>query len=95
MNLQMVDVTITLINGCHRTFPYFFVRGRNVRYVHIPPDVNIMKTIEDQVQRAQRSVPANQQRNELQVLITRRKREQFRRQAAGRGRARTSNLTRQ
>lgn len=89
MNVQMVDATITLINGFQRTFPYFYIRGRNVRYVHIPCDINIMATIEERVKSAQRITPLNQQRNELQILITRRKREQLQRQAANRSRRQT------
>ncbi|OQR74099.1 U7 snRNA-associated Sm protein LSm10-like [Tropilaelaps mercedesae] len=82
MNLQLLDATVSLFDGAQRTFPYFFVRGRNIRYVHIPPDVNIMETLEKRVRGAQRVVPAGQERNELQILITRRKREQFLRQKA-------------
>ncbi|XP_003736982.1 U7 snRNA-associated Sm-like protein LSm10 [Galendromus occidentalis] len=86
MNIQMSDAVVTMPNGSSRQFSFLHVRGRNVRYVHIPPDVNIMKTIEDRVQRVQGVIPAAQAPNDLAVMITRRKREQLRRRRLAEGR---------
>lgn len=77
MNLQMVDVVVNLFDGSRKEFPFFFIRSRNIRYVHIPPDVNIMETLEERMKAAQRVPLGGEERNELQILITRRKREQF------------------
>ncbi|KGL74808.1 U7 snRNA-associated Sm-like LSm10, partial [Tinamus guttatus] len=50
MNVRLAEVTFMDRQGtlCH--LDELFVTGRNVRYVHIPDDVDIRATIEQQLQ---------------------------------------------
>uniref|UniRef100_T1IY48 Sm domain-containing protein n=1 Tax=Strigamia maritima TaxID=126957 RepID=T1IY48_STRMM len=41
MNVQMNDVVFLAPNGSLKKFQTFFIQGRQVRYVHIPDDVDI------------------------------------------------------
>lgn len=50
MNIRLAKVTYTDRWGHQAELDDLFVTGRNVRYVHIPDDVNITKTIEQQLQ---------------------------------------------
>ncbi|NWX90887.1 LSM10 protein, partial [Nothoprocta ornata] len=54
MNVRLVDVTFTDRQGAACRLDELFVTGRNVRYVHIPDDVDIRATIEQQLQAIQR-----------------------------------------
>ncbi|XP_005997298.1 U7 snRNA-associated Sm-like protein LSm10 [Latimeria chalumnae] len=54
MNIRLSEVTYTDRNGQSHQLEDFFVTGRNVRYVHIPQDVNIIETIEAQLQKIHR-----------------------------------------
>ncbi|XP_014669872.1 PREDICTED: U7 snRNA-associated Sm-like protein LSm10 [Priapulus caudatus] len=49
MNVQMGDVTFTTARGETRLFEYFYVQGKQVRFVHIPDNVDIIKAIEGQL----------------------------------------------
>lgn len=50
MNIRLAKVTYTDRWGHQVKLDDLFVTGRNVRYVHIPDDVNITATIEQQLQ---------------------------------------------
>ena len=50
MNIRLAQVTYTDHWGHQVELDDLFVMGRNVRYVHIPDDVNITATIERQLQ---------------------------------------------
>nr|XP_017205729.1 U7 snRNA-associated Sm-like protein LSm10 isoform X3 [Oryctolagus cuniculus] len=50
MNIRLTKVTYTDRWGHQVQLDDLFVTGRNVRYVHIPDDVNITATIEQQLQ---------------------------------------------
>nr|XP_045006265.1 U7 snRNA-associated Sm-like protein LSm10 isoform X1 [Jaculus jaculus]XP_045006266.1 U7 snRNA-associated Sm-like protein LSm10 isoform X1 [Jaculus jaculus] len=50
MNIRLAQVTYTDRWGHQVRLDDLFVTGRNVRYVHIPDDVNITATIEEQLQ---------------------------------------------
>ncbi|XP_008830368.1 U7 snRNA-associated Sm-like protein LSm10 isoform X1 [Nannospalax galili] len=50
MNIRLANVTYTDRWGHQVELDDLFVTGRNVRYVHIPDDVNITATIEQQIQ---------------------------------------------
>ncbi|XP_006094206.1 U7 snRNA-associated Sm-like protein LSm10 [Myotis yumanensis] len=50
MNIRLANVTYTDRYGRQAELDDLFVTGRNVRYVHIPDDVNITETIERQLQ---------------------------------------------
>ncbi|XP_028675432.1 U7 snRNA-associated Sm-like protein LSm10 [Erpetoichthys calabaricus] len=54
MNIRLTEVVYTDPRGKETKLDDFFVTGRNVRYVHIPDEVNIMKTIETQLQKIHR-----------------------------------------
>lgn len=50
MNTTLTDAVVVAPDGRQlKTCEEFFVQGKNIRYVHIPDDVNIIKTIEEQV----------------------------------------------
>ena len=46
MNITMSDVTLKLLTGKERKFDSFFVNGRNIRYVHIPDEIDMRKSME-------------------------------------------------
>ncbi|XP_022352611.1 U7 snRNA-associated Sm-like protein LSm10 [Enhydra lutris kenyoni] len=50
MNIRLANVTYTDRWGHQVELDDLFVTGRNVRYVHIPDEVNITATIEQQLQ---------------------------------------------
>ncbi|XP_027720476.1 U7 snRNA-associated Sm-like protein LSm10 [Vombatus ursinus] len=50
MNIRLAEVTYTDRQGQQVQLDDLFVTGRNVRYVHIPDDVDITATIEQQLQ---------------------------------------------
>ncbi|XP_044527434.1 U7 snRNA-associated Sm-like protein LSm10 [Gracilinanus agilis] len=50
MNIRLAEVTYTDRQGQQVHLDDLFVTGRNVRYVHIPDDVDITATIEQQLQ---------------------------------------------
>ncbi|XP_012289851.2 U7 snRNA-associated Sm-like protein LSm10 [Aotus nancymaae] len=50
MNIRLAEVTYTDRWGHQVKLDDLFVTGRNVRYVHIQDDVNIISTIEQQLQ---------------------------------------------
>ncbi|KAI6059849.1 U7 snRNA-associated Sm-like protein LSm10 [Aix galericulata] len=50
MNMRLAQVTFTDRRGAESHLDELFVTGRNVRYVHIPEQVDIRATIERQLQ---------------------------------------------
>ncbi|NXG05104.1 LSM10 protein, partial [Sakesphorus luctuosus] len=50
MNVCLAEVTLTDRRGTVSHLDELFVTGRNVRYVHIPDDMDIRATIEEQLQ---------------------------------------------
>ncbi|XP_015204146.1 U7 snRNA-associated Sm-like protein LSm10 [Lepisosteus oculatus] len=54
MNVRLEEVVYKDRRGGLRRLDDFFVTGRNVRYVHLPDEVNIMKTIEQQLEKIHR-----------------------------------------
>ncbi|XP_058051501.1 U7 snRNA-associated Sm-like protein LSm10 [Ahaetulla prasina] len=50
MNVRLDEATFTDRHGRARRLQDLFVTGRNVRYVHIPDEVDIRATIEQQLQ---------------------------------------------
>ncbi|KAG8588372.1 hypothetical protein GDO81_005961 [Engystomops pustulosus] len=53
MNIRLKKVTYTDRHGQEAKLEDLFVTGRNVRYVHIPEEVNILDTIEEQLKKIQ------------------------------------------
>ena len=52
MNIDVSNVVFKNIYGQENKFDKFYIRGRNVRYVHIPLDVDIIDTVQKEVQKA-------------------------------------------
>lgn len=50
MNVRLGEATFTDRHGRARPLQDLFITGRNVRYVHIPDEVDIRATIEQQLQ---------------------------------------------
>lgn len=67
MNISMSDVTLKLLlTGEEKKFDSFFVNGKSIRYVHIPDEINMRKSM-DKVLKRYCSVSANiQVRDEIQ-----------------------------
>jgi small nuclear ribonucleoprotein (snRNP)-like protein len=47
MNVIIKDARIEDVEGCQKHMPLIFVRGSNIRFVHIPDNVNIMQAVEE------------------------------------------------
>ncbi|XP_029475532.1 U7 snRNA-associated Sm-like protein LSm10 [Rhinatrema bivittatum] len=54
MNIRLAEVVYTDRKGRVSQLDDFFVTGRNVRYVHIPDEVDIVSTVENQLQKIHR-----------------------------------------
>ncbi|MBN3310905.1 U7 snRNA-associated Sm-like protein LSm10 [Amia ocellicauda] len=54
MNIRLEEVAYTDRRGRFSRLADLFVTGRNVRYVHIPDQVDIIKTVESQLQKIHR-----------------------------------------
>ncbi|GCB67549.1 U7 snRNA-associated Sm-like protein LSm10 [Scyliorhinus torazame] len=54
MNIRLSEVTYTDRWGRVSQLDNFFVTGRNVRYVHIPDEIDIIETIQSQLQKIHR-----------------------------------------
>ncbi|XP_024113605.1 U7 snRNA-associated Sm-like protein LSm10 [Oryzias melastigma] len=54
MNIRLKDVLFRNRRGQSTQLQDLFITGRNVRYVHIPDHVDIMKTIETQLAKIHR-----------------------------------------
>ncbi|XP_044142663.1 U7 snRNA-associated Sm-like protein LSm10 [Bufo gargarizans] len=53
MNIRLQKVIYTDRHGQEAKLDELFVTGRNVRYVHIPEEVDIIHTIEEQLKKIQ------------------------------------------
>ncbi|XP_061176395.1 U7 snRNA-associated Sm-like protein LSm10 [Saccostrea echinata] len=49
MNIIMRDVVFRSFRGMSQNFSSFFVQGQNVRYVHIPDEIDMRAAIDHQV----------------------------------------------
>lgn len=49
MNCQMSKVCFRSADGKEQRFDDFYVKGPNIRYVHIPDDMDILSTIKNQL----------------------------------------------
>ncbi|XP_069752001.1 U7 snRNA-associated Sm-like protein LSm10 [Narcine bancroftii] len=54
MNVRLSEVSYTDRGGKVLQLDDFFVTGRNVRYIHIPDEINITETIQCQLQKIHR-----------------------------------------
>lgn len=54
MNVRLKDVLFRDRRGQRSQLQDLFITGRNIRYVHIPDHINIMKTIESQLEKLHR-----------------------------------------
>ncbi|CAM2104648.1 unnamed protein product [Caretta caretta] len=57
MNIRLAEVTFTDRQGRVSQLDDLFVTGRNVRYVHIPDEVDIKATVEKQLQLIHKGIP--------------------------------------
>lgn len=46
MNLTLSDATVTPLQGTEARYPFLYVRGRNIRFVHLPKSLNPEELIE-------------------------------------------------
>ncbi|GFO13856.1 hypothetical protein PoB_004036100 [Plakobranchus ocellatus] len=53
MNLNMADVTLTPIKGIPVQYSKFFVKGRQIRYVVVPDEVDMLKAMNWQLNKAE------------------------------------------
>ncbi|KAM9320992.1 U7 snRNA-associated Sm-like protein LSm10 [Gastrophryne carolinensis] len=53
MNIRLANVAYTDRQGRISQLDDLFVTGRNVRYVHIPDEVDVIRTIEEQLKKIQ------------------------------------------
>ncbi|KAG8451521.1 hypothetical protein GDO86_003648 [Hymenochirus boettgeri] len=53
MNIRLVKVTYRDRKGRETKLDDLFVTGRNVRYVHIPEEINVIHAIEEQLSKIQ------------------------------------------
>ena len=49
MNTSMSNVTFKTLNGQETRFTHFYIQGKNIRYIQIPDDINMMKTIKTEL----------------------------------------------
>lgn len=54
MNVDMTHALFRDASGKPHMFDNFFVHARNLRYVHIPPHINMLKSVETFVNRSQK-----------------------------------------
>ena len=49
MNLRMMDVTFSKINGEKEKHPQMFIQGQNIRFVHIPDEIDMRQAIKKEL----------------------------------------------
>lgn len=54
MNMTMTEATFTTLSGVSCKFELFYIQGSNIRYVHIPKEIDIIKTTKQQLAGYQR-----------------------------------------
>jgi hypothetical protein len=47
MNVIIKEATVEDVEGVQRQLPLVFLRGSNIRFVHFPDNVDIVKLVED------------------------------------------------
>lgn len=55
MNVIMTDATFTTIKGNTEYFAELHIIGKNIRYVHIPDEIDILSSIEEEVEKIHKS----------------------------------------
>ncbi|KAH9381190.1 hypothetical protein HPB48_003167 [Haemaphysalis longicornis] len=84
MNVEMSDVTVTGPRG-EETYASFFVQGRQVRYVHIPDDIDMVAALKLPDAVAEKQAAAMENPSTL-VLKTRHMRQKIQREKEARRR---------
>lgn len=56
MNIFMTDATFKSWTGRTLEFTDFFIQGQNIRFVHIPDEINMRKAIENQCTAEERGI---------------------------------------
>ncbi|XP_062589553.1 U7 snRNA-associated Sm-like protein LSm10 [Saccostrea cucullata] len=74
MNIVMRNVVFRSFRGTSQNFSSFFVQGQNVRYVHIPDEIDMRAAIDHQVNKGwrMRTKIARDVREAAKVRITKR-----------------------
>ncbi|KAK3931861.1 U7 snRNA-associated Sm-like protein LSm10 [Frankliniella fusca] len=72
MNMELKHVLFRDTSGKAHIFEYFFVNKRNLRYVHIPPEVNMRKSVETFLGNLN---PRQQEPQKVKLLTLRKQRE--------------------
>ena len=49
MNISLTAVRFRNVSGQETRFEYFYIKGKNVRYIHIPDDIDVLKTIQSHI----------------------------------------------
>uniref|UniRef100_A0A1E1X1C8 Putative small nuclear ribonucleoprotein smd1 n=1 Tax=Amblyomma aureolatum TaxID=187763 RepID=A0A1E1X1C8_9ACAR len=75
MNMDLRNVSVVSPGGKEETYTSFFVQGRQVRYVHIPDDIDMVATLKLQAARVEQESEENVSAT---VLRTRQLREKIR-----------------
>ena len=45
MNITLTDAKFSTLSGATGEFEFFYIQGRNIRFVHIPQEVNVVNTM--------------------------------------------------
>ncbi|KAH9500170.1 U7 snRNA-associated Sm-like protein LSm10 [Bulinus truncatus] len=85
MNLNMSDVIYSDVNGKHIKFSQFYIRGRQIRFVIIPDEVDIIEAMKWQLNKGE--YYREKERKERQRHF----RQKQDRRTRGRGRAKAGN----
>ena len=70
MSIDIKSATYINARGHMLKYERFYVKGNNVRYVHIPPDVDIVKTIEREIDNFKRKETYNEKGSKPKRLTT-------------------------
>lgn len=62
MNITMSDVIFTDVDETETKYSLFYIQGKNVRYVHIPDDIDMIKAIQAHVTGIDKNVANRQER---------------------------------
>ena len=74
MNTTLSDATFKTMDGHETKFTLFYVQGKNIRYVQIPDQVNMLKTIKWQLSEARGRQPRGfRERKEVQKMMKKQK----------------------
>lgn len=70
MSIDIKNALYTSARGHLSKYERFYVKGNNIRYVHIPPDVDIAKTIEKEIDIFKRKEAYNEKASKPKRLTT-------------------------